>query len=270
MTVPLITAKYGWRMSFYVLATVGVLWALVWLVVGAEGKLSTQDGSHASHSAHAPLRPVLKDPTVWGNFLLHFVAYWGLSASLTWLPAYFQAGLGYDNVNAGRLYCIVVALSIPIVLLLSLCSQRLLDKGWSSRDARGRFACFALVLAGLLYMAMMRESAGSTMRVICFGAALGLSTAIYSFGPAMLAQVAPPSRRGTVLALDNSIASLAGVLAPAVSGALIQSQGGAAGFELGFALSGVLMVGGGLLGVFLVNPEGSASRLLPLSQAYEH
>ncbi|MEJ8846356.1 MFS transporter [Variovorax rhizosphaerae] len=270
MTVPLITAHYGWRMSFYVLAAVGVAWALVWMVVGAEGKLDVKDPAAQARAkaTEAPLGRVLKDPTVYGNFLLHFVGYWGLSASLTWLPAYFQKGLGYDNVAAGRLYGIVVAVSIPLVIAISMWSQKMLDKGWSSRNARGRFASITLIVAGTLMAMMMLEAPSNGMRIGLFAVAFGLTTAIYSLGPAMLAQVTPGSRRGAVLAIDNSIASLAGVLAPAVSGALIQAAAGAAGFQHGFGLTGALMVVGGLVGFFIVNPEGSANRLLRPTPAY--
>ena len=270
MTVPLITAHYGWRMSFYVLAAVGVIWALVWMVVGAEGKIDLEDPAAQAKvkSTEAPLGRVLRDPTVYGNFLLHFVGYWGLSASLTWLPAYFQKGLGYDNVAAGRLYGIVVAVSIPLVIAISMSSQKMLDKGWTSRNARGRFASITLVVAGFLMAMMMLETPGNAMRIGLFAVAFGLTTAIYSLGPAMLAQVTPTSRRGAVLAIDNSIASLAGVLAPAVSGALIQATPGGAGFEHGFALTGVLMIVGGFVGFFIVNPEGSATKLLRPTPAH--
>ena len=60
---------------------------------------------------------------------------------------------------------------------------------------------------------------------------------IYALGPAMLAQVSPPHRRGAVLAIDNSVAALAGVIAPAAAGMLIERNPGAHGYELGFFIS---------------------------------
>ncbi|MDM0114802.1 MFS transporter [Variovorax sp. J22R133] len=263
LAVPLITARYGWRGSFYALAAIGVIWALVWAVVGAEGKIGNKDKAALAKAkaTDAPMGRVLRDPTVLGNFMLHFVGYWGLGASLTWLPAYFQKGLGYDNVASGRLYGVVVAVSIPLVLLVSWWSQRLLAKGWSSRDARARFASIALIVGGVLMGMMMLDGPSNAMRIGFFALAFGLTTAIYSLGPAMLAQVAPESRRGAVLALDNSIASLAGLLAPAISGRLIQATTGAAGFEHGFALTGALMAIGGIIGYFILDPEASAARL---------
>ncbi|MEJ8854013.1 MFS transporter [Variovorax robiniae] len=265
LTIPLITAHYGWRASFLVLGAVGVIWGVLWLLIGAEGPI----GAHAQGAKvdvkkndDVPLKRLLIDGTVWGNFLLHFVAYWGLAATLTWLPAYFQKGLGYDNIAAGRIYGIVVGVSIPLVLIASILSQKLLNKGWSSRNARGRFASAALMIAGVLMMMMMMlKDPSNAMRIGFFAVSLGCTTAIYSLGPAMLAQVAPGSKRGAVLALDNSIAALAGLLAPPILGKLIQSGTGAGGYEMGFFVSGVLMILGGIIGWMVVNPEGSILKL---------
>jgi MFS family permease len=74
----------------------------------------------------------------------------------------------------------------------------------------------------------------------------------------MLAQVVPGAQRGAIIAIDNSVASVAGAIAPLVSGLLIEHVDGARGFELGFALCGVLMIAGGLLGGMLVRPDRSA------------
>lgn len=52
----------------------------------------------------------------------------------------------------------------------------------------------------------------------------------------MLAEVVPVPQRGSMLAIINSVASLAGIAAPVVTGALIQNVPGARGFEFGFAL----------------------------------
>jgi uncharacterized membrane protein len=60
-----------------------------------------------------------------------------------------------------------------------------------------------------------------------------------------------------VLAINNSVASLAGIAAPVVSGALIQNLPGVQGYEMGFALSGALMVAGGLFGFWMIDPERS-------------
>jgi len=263
VTVPLITAHFGWRASFYALAAVGVVWALLWLLIGAEGPLPVGEQGQKTKASgqEVPLKRVLLDATVLGNFMLHFVSYLCLAAALTWLPAYLQKGLGFDNVAAGRLFGLTVAISIPVVLLFSTLSQRLLARGWSSRTARGRFACLANVGAGVLMCLLLLPGPTPMMRVVFLGVTLGLTTVIYSLGPAMLAQVAPGSRRGAVLAIDNSIASVAGLLAPPILGKLIQATPGAAGYEQGFGLIGAILLVGSVIGFLTINPEKSAAAL---------
>jgi MFS family permease len=85
--------------------------------------------------------------------------------------------------------------------------------------------------------------------------------AIYSLGPAMLAEVVPAGQRGAVLAIDASVSSVAGVLAPLVTGLLVQNAPGARGFELGLALCGAIMVVAALAGLRVVDPERSRRRL---------
>jgi dipeptide/tripeptide permease len=60
-----------------------------------------------------------------------------------------------------------------------------------------------------------------------------------------------------MLAINNSVASLAGIAAPVVTGALIQNVSGARGFELGFALCGALKLAGGLLRFWMIDPGRS-------------
>jgi MFS family permease len=91
--------------------------------------------------------------------------------------------------------------------------------------------------------------------------AMGLTPMIYSLGPAILAEVVPSQQRGAMLAIINSIASMAGVVAPLATGALIQGVSGASGYETGFALCGGLMVLGGLLGFWLIDPARSVQSL---------
>jgi MFS family permease len=88
--------------------------------------------------------------------------------------------------------------------------------------------------------------------------ALRLTPIIYSLGPALLAEVVPPPQRGAMLAINNSIASKAGIAAPIATGGLIQDVPGARGHEIGFG--GRLMLVG-LLGCWPIDPAHSVQSL---------
>ncbi len=109
----------------------------------------------------------------------------------------------------------------------------------------------------MLLAALYAGPPADWLRIGLIAVALGCTPIVYSLGPAVLAEVVPESQRGAMLAINNSVASLAGIAAPVATGSLIQNMPGPLGFELGFALCGALMVVGGLLGYWLIDPQRS-------------
>ncbi|GJG95047.1 MFS transporter [Cupriavidus pauculus] len=263
IVIPQITLHWGWRANFYVLSAVGLVWALLWMLLGREGHIETREAGAetAGTEARLPYARLMSDPTVMACFLLHFVAYWGLALTLTWLPAYLQRGLGYSGIEAGRLYAVIVAISMPTVIGCCWFAQRMLKRGATSRAARGLFSAATLLLAGGAFIALWATDLAPIWRVALIGVAVGVSPTIYSLGPAMLAEVTPGAQRGAILAIDNSIASVAGVLAPLVSAFFIEGIAGAAGYQAGFAFCGALMVLGGIVGAMAIDPGKSVRAL---------
>src|ERR1700730_13188082 len=261
--IPAITARWGWRANFVVWALAGFAWAAVWAYLAEEGKIE-QDQSRGPAVETAPPVPywrLLSDRSVLGCIVTHFVGYWSLALGLTWLPAYFQRGLGYNGIESGRIYALVIAVTIPLGIGLAWWSQVLLQNGMSSKIARGRYLSCFLSLAGILLVAVYVSASPDWIKIGMLAFAIGLTPIVYSLGPALLAEVVPPPQRAAMLAINNSIASMAGIAAPVATGALIQGVPGASGYEIGFALCGGLMVFGGLLGFWLIDPARSVQSL---------
>ncbi|BAO28327.1 MFS transporter [Sulfuritalea hydrogenivorans] len=273
--MPLITANWGWRANFIAMAIVGVVWGVSWLIFGAEGNVVTDTALNAGamdgrgKPGRLPYGVLLRDSTVVGVIVMHFVAYWGLALTLTWLPAYMQKGLSFDAVTSGQLFAATVVIGIPLSLGLSGWSQRMLSCGVSARMGRAVLCSMALLAGGLLFLALPWLPLEGSQKVILLAVASGLTPVIYSLGSAMMGSVTPDSQRGSMLAIENSIASLAGVFAPVVMGNLIEYSAGpiAMGYERGFAVSGALLIVGALTGLIWVNPERSIRRLASISQA---
>ncbi len=268
VTVPVISATWGWRANFTALAIVGVVWCVLWLLFGKEGRIDAGSNERGKATATTTVGPtpysvLLRDPTVLSLIAIHFVAYWALSLTLTWLPAYLQKGLGFDGVAAGRLFALVVLINMPIALGLSAWSQRLVGKGATSRTGRGLVGAAAVALAGVLLTLLPMLPLSGMQKVFVVAIATGLISAIYPICFAMMAAVSPVKQRSGMLAIENSIASVAGIIAPVVMGHVIESTQGAAaqGYELGFALSGALLVVGAVVAAVWTNPERTILRL---------
>lgn len=271
VAIPLITARWGWRANFAALGLIGFVWSVVWFTFAEEGTVEETEnkGSPVEHNTEhrAPYRLLLTEPTIIGIFLIHFVAYWGFALGLTWLPAYLQKGLGFDGVTAGRLYALIVLLSVPINLSLSWFSQRHISRGGTSRWGRAILTCVALLTAGVLFCMPLGVELSGLQKVLVLALASGLVPIIFSLGPAMISEVTPPEQRGAILAIDNSIASTAGILAPVIMGWLIDATttNTTRGFEYGFAVSGLLLIAGALIGLILLSPDRSRARFMAAS-----
>ena len=255
--MPIITLHWGWRANFLVMGGATAVWVVVWKLLGREGQLDARGPAAEKERAQqrVPYSRMLREPTIVACFVLHFVAYWALALTLTWLPAFLQRGLGYDNVASGRLYALIVTLSVPVSLASTWLARRMLTRGIASRHARGTLSSILLVLAGAAFVAPMVVEVAHITRIVLIAVAVGFAPVIYALVPALLAEIVPVSQRGAILAIDNSIASVAGALAPLITGYLVQGMAGSAGYDRGFALCGVIMLAGAVAGALFIDPD---------------
>jgi MFS family permease len=256
--IPWISLNYGWRVNFAVLAAIGAVWCVLWLLLGREGTLESPADSH-----RIPYRRLLTDSSVLGNYVCHFAANWSLALTLTWVPSYLEIGLGLDPLKTGHMFVLFVVVTTPLSLFMAWLSQRLLSSGIPSRLARGAFVSVCLIAGGLFSAALMLQELSVTVRIISLTLSGGLALVMYSVGPAMLGEFTPSGQRGGILAIGNAVASLAGLSAPVITGLLVQGAGAdhPEGYAQGFLVCGGVMVVAGLIGLMSMNPQRSRERL---------
>ncbi|SPB15800.1 MFS transporter [Caballeronia novacaledonica] len=269
IAVPWIDSVWGWRTNFVVLSVLGLAWAVLWLAFGKEGPLDAQ-AARPTAGTTAPAateriayRALLTDRTVACIIALHFAAFLTLALVLTWLPAYLNQGLGFAPRVAGQAFAAVLLASAPVSLVLSAWSQRLMKRGVPSRVARGAFVCGCLAVGGALLVATAAFDLGPIAKVVLIALAISTTPIIYSLGPAMVAQITPPAQRGAALAIEYSVAWIAGIVAPPVVGWLIRAahDNVSIGFEQALLLTGALLVVLAVAGFLVLNPERSRERL---------
>ncbi|CAE6754545.1 putative sulfoacetate transporter SauU [Paraburkholderia domus] len=259
-----IIVRYGWHHAFLALGIVGIAWTVLWLLFGAEGRVDDTCGKNQPSNnlrARVPYKRLLADKTLIGNFMLCFVGYAVVSICFTWFPAYLRLGLGYSATTAGWLFSLIVAVQIPVTLALSWLSQKLLANGVPSRVARGAIPCIGIAASGLIFFATAAGIA-PPLKVACLASGGVLSQLIFVFGPLMIDEVVPTPQRGALLAINNSIGTLAGLIAPAVMGLIVGAANGApSGYEHGFVVLGGFLLVCGLVGFYLLDPAKSKARL---------
>ncbi|CAG9246445.1 Sugar phosphate permease [Paraburkholderia unamae] len=259
--------RYDWHMAFLALGIVGLVWTALWLVIGRDGPVGA-----ASHAAGVPhdgageiiaYRHLLLNRTFMGVLFIYFVEYAVISLAFTWFPVYLRLGLGFAPIVTGWLFSTIVGSFIPVTLLLAWVSQRLIRRGVSSRLARGVLVSGFAMLGGVLFLATS-SGLSPALKVACLAIGGALSQLVFSFGPLMISDIVSVRQRGALLGINSSIGTLAGLIAPALMGGIVQANQGnpALGYEHGFIVVGALLLVSGALGLVLLNPEQSRQRIL--------
>lgn len=277
-----VIVRYDWHTAFFALGVVGIAWTLLWLAIGRDGTVSgglaegvapeAASGSASGSAGEVELvlryRQLLLNRTFLGVLLIYFVEYAVISLTFTWFPAYLRLGLGYPAIVTGWLFSLIVGSFIPVTLILAWWSQRMIRKGRSSRVARGVLVSGFAIVGGVLFAATLSDL-DPALKVACLAIGGAMSQLVFSFGPLMISDIVSVKQRGALLGINSSIGTLAGLLAPALMGGVVQANHAAAavGYEHGFLVVGALLLLAGVLGIVLLNPEQTRRRLLGAGEA---
>jgi MFS family permease len=249
---------YDWHYAFGALGIVGLIWVVVWLVLGQEGPLA--EFGPAETEPRIPYAKLLTSRTFVGCCAATFGAYWALSLGLTWFTPFIVKGLGFSQSEAGWISILPWVFGAAVVLLTGWVSQAMVARGFSTRAARGVLGAAPLVIGGSI-MAAIPYCDGAGLQIVLLVVGSGLCGSIYVVCAPMLSEFTPVSQRGAVIAIYGAIYTLAGILAPLVMGNMIQRASGLlGGYLAGFTINAVILIVSGLLGLLLLWPNTERAR----------
>lgn len=255
LSLPLLIEQLGWRASYLILAGVGLLWLVIWLFVGREGKHDEAVGEVVGGTAS--YRYLLLNRTFIFITFLGFCSYLPNALIYSWVPTYLQKGLGMSPMQSGYVVMAATLGVIALNLAVSSLSQCALRRGASVRLAMVFPPAIACVVGGIAMALLGFVEQGVALTITLYligGIVVNLVT---TFSNTTIAYIAPARQRGSMLALHIGLMTSAGMLAPHVVGQAIGWEGGdlVMGFELAVGLFGLALIGGGLLALRLVDPE---------------
>ncbi len=257
-----IVVRYSWHWAFFALGAVGLLWVLVWVLLGREGPLAAAAPAAADPAARerVPYPRLLLSPTFIGCCLACFGGSWAIALGLTWFTPFIITGLGYSQQQAGWISALPWVMGAAAVLTTGFLSQALTARGASPRWARGVVGSMPLMIGGLILLIVphFADRAGQIVLVVVGG---GLCGSIFVVCPPIISSFTPVTQRAALLAIFVAIYTSAGIFAPIVTGSVIETAATALeGYYTGYTISGLVQLLGGLAGLVLLWPTAQDTK----------
>lgn len=263
--------RFGWNATFQVLIVIGIIWVVIWLLIGREGPAanaaaavgkSGPDAHRAVLPETAPLRAIWMRPTVFGIAFFAFCSYWATSLKVSWLPVYLRQGLEYSASETGYLVTLPFAAAVILTFLAGMISSRLMLRGVSSRKARV-YLCAGLLAVGGVCMIGFTVLPVGVLQMVLITLAFSLNTAAWGLAFSVLSDVVPSRQRASVMSTMVAIYSLGGAAAPLLIGWLVSGASNKAqGYGYGYVVVGIIMITGALAAFFFGHPERDAKVII--------
>lgn len=246
-----LVATQGWQAMFLLMGVGSLLWLGPWLAWVRKDDPAAQPavpGSKASVES-VSLGDALKSRVMWGIILGTYCYMYFVYYCMTWMPQYFQKTHGMSIKDSNWFGGVSFGGMAAVAAIGGWAADRLIARGAEPIFVRRAFTIAGFVMAAMQTLSVFTDSKelmiGLTVASLC---GLGLATANYWALTTTLMPGAVP------VAIQNTAANLAGIVAPWLTGWMVQQTGS---FDAPIMAVGIWL----LLGIFayavLVRPRAS-------------
>ena len=244
----LLMAAFGWRMTFILFGALSLLWLVPWFFVQGAGARSGTVAQDRSPSWGA----ILSRRSAWGCGLGHFSVNYAMYFLLAWLPIYLVKSRGFTLPQMAQIGGVVYLVQAASTVVSGRVADRWIANGMTANRARKTIMVAGLLTTAACMVAAPLGDARFAIAVLLLsGVTVGMTaTNVYAVGQTC----AGPTAAGKWIGFQNSIANLAGISAPALTGFLVDRNGD---FIAAFAVAaGVSVFGAICWGLIIKRIEG--------------
>jgi len=232
----MLMASYGWRPVFVLFGVISGVWLVPWIFVAR--RASARWHNEASLPPPSFLT-ILGKRECWGASLGHFAHNYALYFLITWLPLYLVKSRGFSMREMSELGALLYILYAVSTQASGLISDRWMALGGSSTRVRKTIITVGhLGVAVCMAVCALGGPTASVVGLVASGLFFGMNTAtIFPIGQIL----GGPHAAGKWMGVQNCLGNLAGILAPIVTGYVVDATGK---FGLAFALAAAISLVG--------------------------
>jgi MFS family permease len=216
--------RYDWRMMFVLIGLGGLIWLVPWLLlVRNDDRQIERAAVKRDGTKPVPFGRIMASPVTWGTIIASFCYMYFVYFSMTWMPAYFMERRHLSLGKMGLFVFFSFGGMAIVATLAGWAADRLIRRGLSPVTVR---KCFNIAGFSIACTELIGARASSLETALLFAVAslsgLGLATANYW---ALTQTLIPGAAIGRISGIQNCSCSLAGIVAPLLTGWLLQKTG---------------------------------------------
>ena len=240
----LLMAKFGWRPVFVLFGCVSLLWLWPWLRLperSAPVYAATEGGAGPTFAQ------ILRQRGLWGASLGHFASNYSFYFILAWLPVYLVKVRGFSMATMAGIAGGAYLINAVSALLTGWGTDRWCKSGRSpDLIYKGLMGLTHLASIGCMAGMVLLPVSGSIACLYAYEVVCGIqSPGVYAI-PQI---IAGPTAAGRWVGVQNTCGNIAGIIAPALTGLLVDFSGG---FGSAFAVASAVNVLGLIGWVFIL------------------
>jgi len=239
----LFIAHFGWRLIFLILGLGSMLWIPFWFKWAPRSPREIRQHSGGVVGAWA----ILVKRDAWATFAGHFCSNYFWYFVLTWLPFYLVRERHFSLSKMATIGAGAYMMTGAVTTLTGLISDRLIARGATPTLIRKTCMGVGMGFAPVIVVVALVPDRATSMVFLLLAC---MSYGIYSSSHWATTQtIAGPLAAGKWSGLQNFIANLAGVVAPLITGFVVDRTGQ---FFWAFAIAAAVALIGAVVYVFVL------------------
>lgn len=228
----------GWRGMFLWLGGLSLLWLLPWWIWAPSSQTIATDRNQAGVS----FRELLRHREAWGTFAGHFCGNYYWFFLLTWLPGYLVKARGYSVAGMAQTGGIAFAVVAACTVVAGWYSDRRIRAGASPTSVRKSVVVGGLLTSTLILPVAIIENETASLSLLLLACG---GFGVYVSNHWAITQTLSGSRAaGRWTSVQNGVGNLSGIVAPWLTGAVVERTGS---FHGAFVVSAAVALAGAVL-----------------------
>lgn len=270
--VGLLAIAYGWRISFFAIGALGLVWVAAWRWLMTDKPTDNRRVGHAEidmiarsrsvdvvpqHEAK-PLGHYLALPSTLSLGLGMFAVNYTLYIFLSWLPSYLTNALNLPVKQMAFVAAIPWACGFVGYVGGGVVADFMYKHMENHVSARKIATILPLALAAVALLAV-NMATGATMAVSLIAFAVMMLTASVQACWATIHELVPQTRVGGVSGFIHLLSNISGIIGPTATGLAVQYLGG---YSSAFAVASAVAVAGVVAMAIFVKPPAKNGVML--------